>query len=55
MVKRKRRKSTMPSSSAGLVRYMEDEGMGIKFRPEHIFYAIGGLIFLEILLKAGFI
>jgi preprotein translocase subunit Sec61beta len=53
MVKRKRRKSSMPSSGAGLVRYMEDEGLGIKFRPEHVFYTIGGLIVLEILLKAG--
>ena len=45
----------MPASGAGLVRYMEDEGLGFKFRPEHIFYAIGGLIVLEILLKAGLI
>jgi preprotein translocase subunit Sec61beta len=55
MVKRKRRKSSMPASGAGLVRYMEEEGRGIKFRPEHIFYTVGGLIILEILLKAGLI
>ncbi|MBU2560523.1 preprotein translocase subunit Sec61beta [archaeon] len=55
MVKRKRQKSSMPSSGAGLVRYMEEEGLGMKFRPEHILYAIGGLILIEILLKAGFI
>lgn len=55
MVKRKKQKSSMPQSSAGLVRYMEEEGLGIKLRPEHIFYAIGGLIVLEILLKAGLI
>jgi preprotein translocase subunit Sec61beta len=55
MVKRKRRKSNMPASGAGLVRYMEDEGLGIKFRPEHVFYSIAVLIILEILLKAGLI
>jgi preprotein translocase subunit Sec61beta len=55
MAKRKKQKSNMPASGAGLVRYMEDEGLGIKFRPEHIFYAIGGLILLEVLLKAGFL
>ena len=43
----------MPASGAGLMRYMEEEGLGIKFRPEHVFYAIGGLIILEVLLKTG--
>lgn len=55
MVKRKKVKSSMPSSGAGLVRYMEDEGKGLKLRPEHVFYSIVGLIVLEILLKSGFI
>jgi preprotein translocase subunit Sec61beta len=55
MVKRKRRKSSMPASGAGLVRYMDEEGRGIKFRPEHVFYSIAALIIFEILLKAGFI
>ncbi len=45
----------MPASGAGLMRYMEEEGLGLKFRPEHIFYAIVGLITLEVLLKAGLI
>ncbi len=55
MVKRKKNKVSMPASGAGLVRYMEDEGMGLKFKPELVFYSIIGLILLEVLLKAGFI
>lgn len=55
MVKRKRKKSSMPASGAGLVRYMEDEGRGIKFRPEQVLYSVVILILLEIMLKAGFI
>ncbi|MEE9474619.1 MAG: preprotein translocase subunit Sec61beta [Candidatus Hydrothermarchaeaceae archaeon] len=55
MVKRRKRKTSMPASGAGLVRYMDEEGMGIKFRPEHVLYSIVGLIILEVLLKSGFI
>lgn len=55
MVKRKRQRTSMPASGAGLVRYMDEEGRGIKFRPEHVFYSIAALIIFEILLKAGFI
>jgi preprotein translocase subunit Sec61beta len=55
MVKRKRRKVSMPASTAGLVRYMEEEGRGIKFKPEHVLFASVGLIVLEILLKMGLI
>ncbi len=55
MVKRRKNKTSMPSSGAGLVRYMDEEGKGLKLRPEHIFYCIIGLITLEVLLKAGFL
>ncbi|MEE8401601.1 MAG: preprotein translocase subunit Sec61beta [Candidatus Hydrothermarchaeaceae archaeon] len=55
MVKRKKTKSSMPASGAGLVRYMDEEGKGLKFRPEHVLYTIIGLIVFEILLKAGFL
>jgi hypothetical protein len=34
---------------------MDEEGRGIKFKPEHILFAAGGLIVLEILLKMGLI
>ncbi len=55
MVKRRKNKTSMPSSGAGLIRYMDEEGKGLKLRPEHIFYCIIGLITLEVLLKAGFL
>lgn len=45
----------MPASGAGLVRYMDEEGKGLKFRPEHVLYSIIVLIVFEILLKAGFL
>lgn len=55
MVKRKKVKTSMPASGAGLVRYMDEEGKGLKFRPEHVLYSIIVLIVFEILLKAGFL
>ena len=53
MVKRKRSRMSMPASGAGLVRYMDEEGQGYKFKPEHIIYATTGVIVLEVLLKLG--
>ena len=55
MVKRKRSKVTMPASGAGLIRYMDEEGRGIKFKPEHVVYGAIAVIILEILLKMGLI
>jgi len=55
MAKRKKNKTSMPASGAGLVRYMEDEGLGVKFGPEFILYSVIAIIVLEFLLKAGFI
>lgn len=51
MVKRKRRGVNMPMSGAGLVRYMDQEGYGMKFKPEHIIYGAVGIVVLEIILK----
>ncbi len=51
MVKRKRDKITMPMSGAGLVRYMEEEGRGVKLKPEHVVLAAVGVIIVEILLR----
>ena len=45
----------MPISSAGLVRYIEQEGRGIKLKPEHVIYSALGVILIEILLKMGWI
>lgn len=53
MVKRKRSRVSMPASGAGLVRYMDEEGQGYKFKPEHVIYAAAGVIILEVLLKLG--
>ncbi len=55
MVKRKKQRVAMPASGAGLVRYMEEEGRGLKLKPEQIIYAALGLIALEVLVKLGFI
>jgi preprotein translocase subunit Sec61beta len=52
MVKRRRDKVKLPSSGAGLVRYMDEEGRGIKLKPEHILMTAGGVVVLKILLTA---
>jgi preprotein translocase subunit Sec61beta len=54
MVKRKRSKVSMPASGAGLVRYMDEEGKGLKFKPEQIIFAAIGVIILEFLLRTSF-
>jgi len=53
MPKRKKNKITMPMSGAGLMRYMDEEGRGMKFKPEHVLYVAVGVIILEVLLKMG--
>ena len=53
MVKRKRSKVSMPASGAGLVRYMDEEGRGVKLKPEHVIYASAGVIIFEALLRLG--
>jgi preprotein translocase subunit Sec61beta len=55
MAKRKRSKIRMPMSGAGLIRYMEEEGKGVKFKPEHVLYAALGVVILEFLFKMGVI
>jgi preprotein translocase subunit Sec61beta len=48
VVKRRRDKVKLPSSGAGLVRYMDEEGRGIKIKPEHVAMAAGAVIVLRI-------
>jgi preprotein translocase subunit Sec61beta len=48
VVKRRRDKVKLPSSGAGLVRYMDEEGRGIKIKPEHVAMAAGAVILLRI-------
>ena len=55
MVKRKKRKVEMPISSAGLIRYMDQEGRGIKIKPEHVVYAALGVVIFGALLRVGWI
>lgn len=55
MVKRKQSKISMPMSGAGLVRYMDEEGKGIKFKPEHVILAALGIVLIEFLVKMGII
>jgi|TARA_B100001971_G_C18238584_1_gene569127 preprotein translocase subunit Sec61beta len=53
MVKRKRKKVSMPASGAGLVRYMDEEGRGFKIKPHYILFAAIGVIIFEGLLRMG--
>lgn len=52
MVKRRRDKVKLPSSGAGLVRYMDEEGRGIKLKPEHVMMAAVGVIVLKVALTS---
>ena len=48
MVKRKKSKVSMPSSAAGLMRYMDEEGKGIKLKPEHVAFICIAIIVIKI-------
>ena len=41
----------MPASSAGLLRFFEDETDGIKIRPEYVMGLAGALIVISIVLR----
>jgi preprotein translocase subunit Sec61beta len=41
----------MPASGAGLIRYFDEEGRGIKIQPKHMIYFIMGVIIFEIALR----
>ena len=49
MAKRKKDKVSMPSSAAGLIRYMDEEGSGLKLKPEHVAYICVGIIVIKII------
>jgi preprotein translocase subunit Sec61beta len=51
MSKKKKRDAPMPASSAGLLRFFEDETHGIKIRPEIIIGTAFFLVILSILLR----
>ena len=55
MSTRKNKKSApLPASSAGLLRFFEDETKGVKVRPEIVFGIAGGLIAVSILIRILF-
>jgi len=55
MSSRKNKKSApLPASSAGLLRFFEDETKGIKIRPELVFSIAGSLIGISILIRIIF-
>jgi preprotein translocase subunit Sec61beta len=55
MSTRKNKKSApLPASSAGLLRFFEDETKGVKIRPEIVFGIAGGLIAISILIRVLF-
>jgi preprotein translocase subunit Sec61beta len=46
--KKEKNKAPMPASSAGLLRFFEDETHGIKVRPEIVMILAGILVILSI-------
>lgn len=49
--KKDKNKSPMPASSAGLLRFFEDETQGIKIRPELVVALAVSLVIVTILLR----
>lgn len=49
--KKEKNKAPMPASSAGLLRFFEDETQGIKIRPEIVVVLTVALIMITVLLR----
>ena len=49
--KKDKNKSPMPASSAGLLRFFEDETSGVKIRPEFVVGLAVGLVIITVLLR----
>jgi len=49
--KKDKNKAPMPASSAGLLRFFEDETQGIKIRPEIVVVLSVALVIVTILLR----
>ena len=52
--KRRRREAPMPSGSAGLLRFFEEETQGIKIRPEIVLFMAVGLIAISLFIAVIF-
>ena len=50
----KKRNAPLPASSAGLLRFFEDETRGFKVRPEIVLGITGGLIGVSLLIRIIF-
>jgi len=48
--KKDKNKAPMPASSAGLLRFFEDETQGIKIRPEYVVVLAAILIIIAVIL-----
>ncbi|MFQ6010604.1 MAG: preprotein translocase subunit Sec61beta [Nitrososphaerales archaeon] len=52
--KKKQRSEALPASSAGLLRFFEDETHGVKIRPEFVVALGAGIALISILLRIFF-
>lgn len=50
----KKKNAPLPASSAGLLRFFEDETKGIKVKPEIVLGVTGALIAISILIRVIF-
>ncbi|MGE3860022.1 MAG: preprotein translocase subunit Sec61beta [Nitrososphaeraceae archaeon] len=50
----KKKNAPLPASSAGLLRFFEDETKGIKIKPELVLGVTGALIAISILIRVIF-
>jgi preprotein translocase subunit Sec61beta len=50
----KKKNAPLPASSAGLLRFFEDETKGVKIRPEIVLGITGGVIATSILIRILF-
>lgn len=50
----KKKNAPLPASSAGLLRFFEDETRGVKVKPEIVLAITGGLIGVSVLIRILF-
>jgi preprotein translocase subunit Sec61beta len=51
--KKDKNKAPMPASSAGLLRFFEDETQGVKIRPEYVVILAAVLVVIAIILPVA--
>lgn len=54
MSKKRKRESPMPATTAGLLRFFDEEGEGLKLRPEIVVIIAAALIASVIIAHVGF-